>query len=186
MSLIWAILKNYIDVIAKIVLGSGLIALSIKELSEARRKRRLRAKIEEQVAAEFFINEYAIGEFQKQAQWLSTYSNVVGRKYLLSLVVMKSVLSSGYFLFLDADLVQLLVEYAGRFGTYNRELSALYVLGDEDRKTRASSFGGEAYQLSMDLKNSTEFNKLRAKYFDDWQTRNGKRIEEFFGPKIPL
>jgi hypothetical protein len=182
MSFLINLLKNYLELIAKIILGSGLIAVSIKELAEARRKQKLKARIEEELASEFFLNEYAGKIIERQSEALSIRTNIFSRKYQFSLSVIKSILSSGYFLFLDADLVHLLVEYSNRLENFNRELQLFYDLPGDQQKFRASGIRTEAWQLLRDLENSKKLNNLRTRYFENWKIRSLKRIEEIYRP----
>ena len=174
-------LVNHLDPIAKIIFGSGLIAFSIKEIAEARRRNKLKKRIEEELASELFLAECAGKLLEKQFDELSIRPDSFARKFHFSLVVMKSLLSSGSFLLLGPNLVHLIVEYTNRLENFNRELKIFYDLKGEAKKFSASGMRSEAYVLWVGLQNSKELIELRTKYFKNWHSRNENRVKEMFG-----
>jgi len=181
-------IKN-LEPIAKIILGSGLIAILITEVLRHSRRHKLKKRLIKEVAFELFSNELIAGKIINDFQNLIQDPCGYLWSHKFKTHVMDPIISSAYFVNLNPDLVEFLFEFDNRFKKVQYELDRFFILED-DQKLHAKNLshlkGGEldSRLLLGDLIKSKKLKEIKKKYYQKWIEQRIKRMEERYNKKI--
>jgi hypothetical protein len=173
--------------IAKIVFGGGIFLFLIERLIEFIRDLKLKRRLTKEIAWEFFVNEFCAMKIIKDFQNLQKDPIGYLDRHIFKTQVIQSVLSSGYYLKLDFNLSQLILEFAQRLKIVQYELERFFSLED-DQKIMPINLGhlergeSDSKRLLYDL--SRKLKKLKKKYYKNWQKHRAKQFEEIFKIKV--
>lgn len=172
------------NTIGKIILGSGLIAVFMKEvIFDSYRKWRLKKRLVRELAHELFRNEIAVILIIRAWKYLLKNPLECRRRYKTFHNVSGALLSSGYFVTLEPDLVQFILEIDMRFKIIEFELEEYFRLTDAE-KTRnirlIPTHLENAKNLYNDLLSSKKYKEMKINYRDKWKKEKLKTM-----PKAP-
>ncbi len=175
--------------IAKLVLGSGIFIFLIAQGIEYIKKCRFKKRLKKEISFEFFMNEYVTLQIIKDFQKLQKDScgHLIMHKY--NTYAIDAILSSGYFLNMNFDLNQFIIEFRQRFRNIEYELESFFTLNDEQKELPVNlallERGVSASQLLLSqLHKSERMIKLKNKYYEEWFKKRATRIKERYGIEI--
>lgn len=172
------------ELLAKIILGSGLFAFLIAEIWRAIRNKINKNRITKEIAYELFLNEIAINLIINDYQNLQKNPTGYLRHHRFNTQVTDAVISSIYFSNLNFDLIQLITEFTQRFKNIQCEIDGFFRLEGEDKLRNVAVLPQQtrnAKVLLSDLQNSKKYKKIKKKYYKKYVKTIKDVMEERFG-----
>lgn len=161
-------MKIDIDIISKIILGSGLFAFLIAEAIRCVRRFILKRRLIKELAWELFFNDFVIVKIIQDFKNLQdnpiTY---LGKHHFLTNII-DTIISSGFFTRMNFNLVQFIIKFRQRFKNIQYELDSFFTLTDEDKLKDLNLvllLRGESVskRLLKDFRESETLKKLKKK-----------------------
>jgi len=175
--------------IAKLVLGSGIFIFLIAQGIEYIKKYMFKKRLKKEIAFEFIMNEYVTMEIIKDFKKLQKdpCGHLIIHKY--NTYTTDAILSSGYFLNMNFDLNQFIIEFRQRFRNIQYELESFFTLNDEQKEFPVNlallESGVSASQLLISqLHKSERMIKLKNKYNEKWFKKRATRFKERYGIEV--
>ena len=162
-----------------------MFAFLIAEIIKVIRKCKLKQRFTKEIAFEFFFNGFVATKLViHDYQQLQKYPCKYLQRHTFYTQVLNTIISSGYFINLNSDLVQLIIEFHQRFKNIQCELDSFFKLKDEEKERNVLVLQRQeknAKLLFSDLQKSEKFKELKRKYYKKWKKKTNKRIDELSG-----
>ena len=176
-------MKIDFESMVKIVFGGGVFLFFIERLIEFGKKKCLKKRLTKEIAYELIFNELSAELMINDYKQLQKNPTTRLRYHIFFTQAVDSVLSSGYFVKMSFDLVQLIMEFNQRFKNIQYELQSFFKLNDDKKIINLSTLlkkEENAQILLNDLQKSEMFKKLKNKYYQKWLKTRAKDIKERF------
>jgi len=175
-----------LETIAKFAFSGGIGVFLINGLIKFAGKVKLKRRFTKEIAWEFFINEHCAILIIKDFQNLQKDPCGYLHRHKFKTQVINSVISSGYYVNLNFELSQLVLEFDQRFKLIQYGLDKYFSLENEDKikpiNLELLRFGEKNSKILLnDL--SKKLEKIKKKYYKKWYEKKAKIHEKIYGIK---
>ena len=176
-----------IETIAKFAFSGSIGIFLINGLIKFAGKVKLKRRLTKEIAWEFFINEHCIVLIIKDFQNLQKDPCGYLQRHMFKTQVINSVISSGYYVNLNFELSQLVLEFDQRFKLIQHGLDKYFSLKNEEKIEPINlgllRFGEKNSKILLsDL--SKKLEKLKKKYYKKWYEKKAKIHEKTYNIKV--
>ena len=174
------------ETIAKFAFSGGIGIFLINGLIKFMGNIKLKMRLTKEIAWEFFINEHCAVLIIKDFQNLQEDPCGYLHRHMFKTQVINSIISSGYYVNLNFELSQLVLEFDQRFKLIQYGLDKYFSLENEDKikpiNLELLRFGEKNSKILLnDL--SKKLEKIKKKYYKKWYEKKAKIHEKTYGIK---